>query len=342
MKRPHTPAPLARRAPVPEPPPESGRLRRWIHGALFDNLGLKFLSMVLAVTVFLLVNDDQDREITVPVGVQYVLPDDRVLVSERVDELRVTIRGPWRRMRNFHERELSRINIDLRKASSGEIAFTTDMIEVPSGLTVAGVTPRTMRVAFDRRVEKLVEIAPAIVGRPQHGYMVMEVKAEPATVTVRGGERLLAALSSVRTQEVSLEGHTETFVEPTTLVPPDGIELVGSEQVMLQVDIDESLVTRQIRDVPVVAQGEVGVEARWALTPQQVDVTLTGALLAVEKAKAAMTAVVRVAPTERAPRDAEVVIEGVPPGVGVRLSPERIKLTPVAPPARGAGPAARP
>jgi len=342
VKRPQTLTPPARRAHVPEPPPESGRLRRWIHGALFDNLGLKFLSMVLAVTVFLLVNDDQDREITVPVGVQYVLPDDRVLVSERVDELRVTIRGPWRRMRNFHERELSRINIDLRKASSGEIAFTTDMVEVPSGLTVAGVSPRTMRVAFDRRVEKLVEIAPAVAGRPQHGYVVVEVKADPATAKVRGGERLLEALSSVRTQEVSLEGHTESFVAPTTLVPPDGIALVGSEQVMVQVVIDESLVTRQIRDVPVVAQGEAGVEARWALTPQQVDVTLTGALLAVEKAKTTMTAVVRIAPAERAPRDAEVVIEGLPPGVGVRLSPERIKLTPVTPPARGAAPAARP
>ena len=44
--------------------PSAAPVRRWIHGALFDNLGLKFLSMVLAVTVFLLVNTDKDREIT--------------------------------------------------------------------------------------------------------------------------------------------------------------------------------------------------------------------------------------------------------------------------------------
>jgi len=328
--------------PAPAPPPESGRVRRWLHEALVDNLGLKFVSMVLAVTVFLLVNDDKDREITVPVGVQYVLPEDRVLVSERVDEVRVTIRGPWRRMRNFDERELPRINVDLRSLPSGEIAFTTDMVEVPSGLTVAGVTPRTMRVAFDRRAEKLVEVAPAIAGRPQHGYVVVEVKAQPATVKVRGGERLLAALSSVRTQEVSLEGRTESFVAPTTLVPPDGIELVGSEQVTMQVDIDEALVTRLVRGVGISIRGEPGVEARWAVTPQQVDVTLTGALLELEKAKATMTPVVRVTPSERAAREAELVIEGLPPGVGVRLSPERVKITPIAPTGRPAGSQPRP
>ena len=52
--------------PVVEPPqdpaPETGgAIRRWLHGALFDNVGLKFLSMVLAVTVFLLVTIARSR-----------------------------------------------------------------------------------------------------------------------------------------------------------------------------------------------------------------------------------------------------------------------------------------
>ncbi len=121
------------RAVRPEPPPpppssEKGALRRWLHGAFAENLGLKFLSMVLAVTVFLLVNDDKAREITVRVPVAYSLPDDRVLVSERVEEVKVTITGPWRRLRKFDEKDLGRISIDLRGAQNGEIAITPDMI----------------------------------------------------------------------------------------------------------------------------------------------------------------------------------------------------------------------
>ena len=77
-----------------EVPPERGPIRRWVHAALFENVALKFLSMVLAVTVFLLVNTDRDREISARVGVLYTLPDDKVLVSEPLAEVRITIKGP--------------------------------------------------------------------------------------------------------------------------------------------------------------------------------------------------------------------------------------------------------
>ena len=83
---PRAPVRVSTPSPLPlDPAPERGALRRWVRSALFDNVGLKFLSMVLAVTVFLLVNTDKDREITAHVGVSYMLPEDKVLVSDRID-----------------------------------------------------------------------------------------------------------------------------------------------------------------------------------------------------------------------------------------------------------------
>ena len=189
-----TPPPM----PSPVPPPERGAIRRWVHGALFDNVGLKFLSLVLAVTVSLLVNADRDREITAHVGVSYTLPDDKVLVSGRIDEVRVTLKGPWQRLRKFDEREVERINLDVRRTASGEIAITNDMIHVPSGLTVTNISPRAVHIAFDKRVDKIVEVAPSVAGHPQHGYIVTEVKPVPATVKLRGAEGVLAALTAVQ------------------------------------------------------------------------------------------------------------------------------------------------
>ena len=315
---------------APEPPPaERGAIRRWLHGAFAENLGLKFLSMVLAITVFLLVNDDKAREITVRVPVAYSLPDDRVLVSERIEEVKVTITGPWRRLRRFDERELGRISIDLRTAPNGEIAITPDMVQAPSGVTIAAVSPRSMRVAFDKRTEKLVEVQPAVAGRPQHGYLVHEIKPNPATVKVRGGERLIGALTSVRTREISLEGRTESFATAAQLVPPDGIEVIGADSISVRIDIDEELVTRKLPSVAVAVKGDGVDPAKWTITPSQVDVTLTGALLAVEKTKDAMKPVVKVTAADKAAREGEVTIEGLPPGIGVRISPERVKITPL-------------
>jgi YbbR domain-containing protein len=314
-------------APPTPPPPERGAIRRWLQGALFDNVGLKFLSMVLAVTVFLLVNTDKDREITARVGVSYMLPEDKVLVSERVDEIRITVKGAWRRLRKFDEREIERINLDLRRASSGEIAISSDMIHLPSGVTVTSISPRFVHVAFDKRVDKIVEIAPVVTGRPQHGYVVAEVKPVPATVRLRGAQGMLAALTTIRTREISLEGRTDSFVAETEVAPAEGVEVAGNMRVSVQIRLDEELVTRKLPGLTVMFRGD-GDPARWKSVPAQVDVTLTGALLDVEKARGSLVPVVRLTADPR-PREVEITVEGLPPGIGVKISPEHAKLMPV-------------
>jgi YbbR domain-containing protein len=312
--------------PAPDPAPERGAVRRWLRSAMFDNLGLKFLSMVLAMTVFLLVNTDKEREITIRVGVSYTLPEDRVLVSDRIDDVRVTLKGSWRRLRKFDPREVDRINLDLRRVSSNEITINNEMIHVPSGVAITSISPRYIRVAFDKRTEKIVEVAAAVSGRPQHGYVVQEIKPLPATIKLRGAERMLGALSAVRTRDISLEGRTDSFVAETEVLPPDGAECVGSARIAVQVRIDEELVTRKLPGIAVVVKGDADA-SRWTVSPPQVDVTLTGALLAVEKARTLLAPVVKL-PADGKTREVEVTVEGVPPGVGVKISPEHAKLAP--------------
>lgn len=311
-----------------EPPPERGLLRRYVHGALFENTGLKFLSLVLAVTVFLLVNTDKDREITVRVGVRYELPADKVLTSEPLEEVRVTLKGPLRRLRQFDERELGRIELDLRTAASGDIAITHDMISnLPPGLEVLSISPRSVRVAFDRRVDKVVEVAASVAGRPQHGYVVAEIKATPFTIKVRGGERLLAALPSIKTAEVSLEGRTDSFEQLAELVVPDGVNIDPTQRITVQVRIVEELVTRKVPNQTIAIRGDAD-PTKWVMSPAQVEVTLTGAVLAVEKAKEVLQPVVKLTAQDTKARDADIVVDGLPPGVGVRISPERIRVSP--------------
>ena len=321
--------PTSGKPATPIDPHERFGIRKFLHSAFFENVGLKFLSMVLAVTVFLLVNTDRDREITARVGVSYTLPDDKVLVSERLDEVRVTVKGPWQRLRRFDERELDRINIDLRRAQAGDVYLTPDMVTLPSGLNVTSISPRSIRVQFDRRVEKIVEVVPMLAGRPMHGYMVAEVKPVPTTIKVRGAEKTIKALSSVRTREVSVDGRAETFTDETEVLTPDDVEPATSSKILLHVLIDEELVTRKLPGQVVRVTGDGVDPARWQVTPAQVEVTLTGTLLAVEKAKAALAPVVRPSANDTRPREVAVSVEGLPPGIGLKISPERVKISPV-------------
>lgn len=306
------------------------RIRAWVRGALFDNLGLKFVSLVLALTVFILVNTGQDREIIARVGVSYTLPDDKVLVSEKVDSIRITVRGPWRRIRHFDERELDRINLDLTHVQAGEVAITPDMVHLPEGLKLVSISPRVVRVAFEHVKTKSVPIEPTYGGRPLHGYRIDEAdsrKGLPA-VTVRGPEGVVSALSQIRTEEIRVDGRSEPFSADVALVPPDGVEVKPSS-VTVNVAIDEQLVTRRVGPVTINVTGGAD-PARLKIEPSEVEVVLAGGLRGVERVVAGGVKVsVEISPSDVGrPHAAPVVVEGLPPGVGVQVVPPQVMVTP--------------
>jgi YbbR domain-containing protein len=321
---------IAAAAPPPADPSPGARARAWLHGAFFENLGLKFVSLVLALTVFILVNTGQDREIRARVGISYMLPEDRVLVGDRIDEVTISVRGTWNRIRHFDERELDRINLDLRNTQAGEITLTPDMIKLPPGLTVTSIQPKVVRLAFERVKTKGVTIEPMFAGRPMHGYKVDETESKKSLppVTARGPEGVISALSSIRTEEIRLDGRSDSFPIEVALVPPDGVE-VAPDRVTVQVQIDEQLVNRRVGPVTIVLAGDVD-PARVKLEPATVEVVLAGDLRGVERVVASgLSAKVSVSAAEAGkPHTAPVMIEGLPPGVGVQVVPPQVMVSP--------------
>ena len=112
-----------------------------------DELPLKVLSMVLAVTLFVLVRNDKDATSGAYVKVIYTLPEDRVLVSDPVAEVKVAVRGPWTKLQHL-DRSLEPIRIDLTRVHTPDVRIDEDTIKLPAGR--ARVVDRPVRGA--RRV----------------------------------------------------------------------------------------------------------------------------------------------------------------------------------------------
>ena len=295
--------------------------------AFLGNLGLKFLSLVLALTVFLLVNTDRDHDRTVRVGVSYLLPTDRVLVTPQLTEVRVGVRGPYRRLRRL---EIDPIELDLRPWRDGELAITPDMVRVPAGLTVTSVNPPSLRVAFEKRATRDVAVTPVIGGRPKHGYVVGEVKVDPAVVQASGGEGELGELIDIRTREIRVDGKDATFTVETQLVPPDKVTLPPDALFAVEVEIKEALETRRLGRVAVRVIGD-GIDPIAVITdPPAIEVVLSGKVLAVDEAvKRGIVPTIKVTPQDVAKRRSlPVEVEGVP-GVGIELVPAKIEVSPV-------------
>ncbi len=314
--------------PEPEPSPRRGP-RAWLRGAFTEHLGLKLLALLLTLTVLLLVgSSDEEREITVRVSVAYVLPEGKVLVSERVEEARVQIKGPWRRIKRFDAREVPEINLDVSKMRGGEVALTPGLVRVPAGLKVTDIAPRSVRVAFEDKIEKEVEVLPVVAGRPAHGYAVVAgaTTTNPAKVVVRGPRGVVSAMSQVRTQAIAVDGRSRALVAEVTLLPPEGVEVDWKGTV----EIDITIAGRWLGTVAVVVAGDVGVDAsRLVADPREVEVELTGAREAIDRLVAA-----GVRPTVKAGRlaaapggiGAQVAVDGVPSGVQVVVRPAEVRV----------------
>ncbi|HYU14966.1 MAG TPA: CdaR family protein, partial [Candidatus Acidoferrum sp.] len=197
-------------AMVPPPPdpasdrfrPLSAALLGWLRSAFLDNVLLKALSLILAVTVFILVHGDDQAVAGGTVFVNYKLPKDRVLVSERVDQVRITVKGSPRRIKRFHREEVEPINIDLNNMTKGEIFFQPDMIELPEGLELVSITPASLRVQFEDRAVKEVPVVVDTAGSPGRGFKVESMTARPGRVRISGAASLVAETRSVRTAEL--------------------------------------------------------------------------------------------------------------------------------------------
>jgi hypothetical protein len=94
---------------------------------------------------------------------------------------------------------------------------------------------------------------------------------------------------------------------------------------VVRVEIKEELVSQRVGPLPIQLRGE-GVDlARLSTKPAQVDVTLTGALLAVEDAiTSGISPQLRVTPGQLG--EQPVTVEISVPGVGVTITPPRVRL----------------
>src|SRR5262249_49626245 len=94
-------------------------LRRWF----LENAALKVVALGLAVTLFILVRGEKETERAVRVGLAYIKPTDRVLVTDVPDSMDVWVRGPWTRIKRLDPAEVDPVVVDLTKVADGDIVL---------------------------------------------------------------------------------------------------------------------------------------------------------------------------------------------------------------------------
>ncbi len=198
----------------------------------FRNLGLKFLSTLVAIMLWLIVAGERvvERVMRAPVEFQN-LPAGLELVGNPPDTVEVRLRGSSGALSRMAAGDMSAV-LDLSTARPGRRLFhiTSSQVTVPYGIEIVQVGPSTLTVEFEMSGIRRVKVEPDVDGRPAPGYEVIEVKSDPDTVEVAGPDTALKRLQSAITEPVSVTDQTRSVREVVTIGVPDSSLRLRSPQ----------------------------------------------------------------------------------------------------------------
>src|SRR5947207_841084 len=220
----------------------------------FRHLGLKVLSLVLALLLWMVVSGEEtvERGLRVPLELQQV-PAGLELTGEVPATVDVRVRGASGTLSRVSTGDVVSV-LDLRSARSGRRLFplTPDQVRVPFGVEVVQVQPSALAMAFEPSASRQVPVEPAVDGRPAPGYVVGAMIADPKNVEVIGPESAVRRVTEALTEPVSVFGARDRVRQTVTLGLIDpSLRLKNARTAVVTVNIVPAPLERTLRARPV-------------------------------------------------------------------------------------------
>jgi YbbR domain-containing protein len=254
----------------------------------FRHLGLKVLSLVLALLLWMVVSGEEtvERGLRVPLELLQV-PAGLELTGEVPATVDVRVRGASGSLSRVSTGDVVAV-LDLRSARSGRRLFplTPEQVRVPFGVEVVQVQPSALAMAFESSASRQVPVVPAVDGRPAPGYVVGLMTADPKTVEVIGPETAVRRVTEALTEPVSVSGARDHVRQNVILGLIDpSLRLKNVRAAMVTVQIVPAPLERSLRGRPVHLRNVPGTLEAQAI-PSAVDLTLRGSREALARVEA--------------------------------------------------------
>lgn len=205
-----------------------------------QDLKLKVLALVFAVALWFFVAGQSSTEVgfLVPVGVKGI-PRGMVMVSAPPEEIEVRAMGPKFLINNLSPSRI-KVELDMGDAVEGlnNLKIAPGDIAVPMGVEVVKTRPVSVDIRLERLVTVNLPVKVRLTGRPAAGYKVIDVKAEPGSVTANGVKKEMRDLSGVHTKPVDVSGLASTARFTAQLdIPVNEFRSISGDKVDVKVVI---------------------------------------------------------------------------------------------------------
>ena len=244
----------------------------------FRHLGLKTLSIGIALLLWLFVSGDEtvERGLRVPLEFQQ-FPAGVEMMGEAPSLIDVRVRGGSSTLSRLGSGDIV-AQLDLKAARVGRRLYqiTPEQVRVPFGVQVVQVTPPTIVLAFEISATKQVPVVPELDGEPAPGFVIGTTQVDPPTVEVVGPESAIARVVQATTEPVPVGGARNAVKDTVTIGLLDpSLRLKTPRLAQVTVDVIPGPVERAFRERPVHLIN-LGSNLVARATPHAVEVVVRG------------------------------------------------------------------
>jgi YbbR domain-containing protein len=171
------------------------------------NLGWKFLSLLIAIVLWIAVAREPEVATLLSVPVDFRnMRDDLDIDGNLPDHVRLEVRGPSGRLTRDNLAAVA-VLLDLSDAQAGERTYSIRgrNLNLPSGVAFYQAVPSQLTLHFEQLIYQEEIVQPVFVNKPP-GYRIASEQFSPTKVRIRGSQDRVHAISQVRTDPMDLAG----------------------------------------------------------------------------------------------------------------------------------------
>ena len=185
---------------------------------LFDNWGIKLVSLGLSLTLWFFVTSKGKTEMTLTVPLELRnIPQDMVVVGDVAGSLEVRMQGQERVLRDITigKKVVGVLDLSMTRVGENSVHISPDDIKRPAGVTVTHMSPTTVTVKLEPLMRKTFRLKPVLHGSPAAGYSLSRITVTPPRITVEGPASVLRTLESLQTLPLDIQdAHESMTLEP--------------------------------------------------------------------------------------------------------------------------------
>ncbi len=198
----------------------------FLRSMLFDNLGIKFVALLLALALYLHVYTERPATMIVAFPLEITdLADSLSLTGGAPEPVRAELRGTGKQLIRLRLTE-PRIKVSLAGVRAGHYERTVVADDLPllhdEALEVQRlISPRVVSLDIDARMRRRVPVVARVAGVPRPGWAWNgAVTAQPTNVLIEGPRRTVARIDTVRLIPLQIDGRVDTL---SAEVGPDSL-----------------------------------------------------------------------------------------------------------------------